>query len=157
MEKILSLTLVLLFINCSSMKVSKSSPIDEKQLTGGNIKYWNINPSKNGAIKENCWIFRQDGTFSYYDYLKYKQNGNVEVMKWLSDDIKVGENGSIPWSLKSHILEISRIKYRVLKLQHDSLIVESPYSTYSPIDTLLFTYCKKCSKYSRFVDFKIGF
>ena len=136
----------MLFITCSSKKLIKKSVVNDSQLTGGSIKYWNVQPSHNGVIQENCWIFRQNGTFSYYDYIQYRDKGVIEIMEWLSDDIKVGENGIIPWTLVSDTLEISSIKYNVLKLQNDSLIVKTPYSKFGPIDTILFTHCTKCPK-----------
>jgi hypothetical protein len=143
--------IIMLITSCTSKKVINNHSFYMKQLTGGNIKFWNIQPSKDGVIKENCWIFRQNGTFSYFDYLKFKNNGNVEIMQWLADDIKIGDNGIIPWTLKSDTIELSRIKYRILKLSNDSLLVESPASKYSAVDTLLFTHCAKCT-YSKHID-----
>ena len=138
--------LILLSLNCASNKCFKNQSINAKLLTGSGVKHWNISPSINGYIKEECWLFRENGTFSYYDYSTYKRDGNIEIVEWFGNDIKVGENGVIPWILKSNTLEIARIKYRILKLEKDTLIVEYPQSIYGLRDTLVFTYCKECSK-----------
>jgi hypothetical protein len=146
MKKISSLVVIIFLMNCTK-RISLINPvIDKNQLTGRSIKYWNISPSKTGEIKEECWIFRKNGTFSYYSYLEYKHSRTVKVLEWFGNDIKIGENGIIPWELKSDTIEIAKSKYKILFLNKDSLIVQTPHSAYTPIDTLLFTNCEKCSK-----------
>ena len=140
MERLILNFCILLVLSCSSNKIFK---VNKRLLTGGSTKYWNVQ-SRNNVINENSWIFRKNGTFSYYDPIEYKEKGTFAIMEWLSYDIKVGTDGIIPWILTADTLEISRIKYNVLKLTKDSLIVETPYSKFGPIDTLLFTPCLNC-------------
>jgi hypothetical protein len=118
--------------------------VDEPFLYGNGVKFWNIQPNKDGLYKENGWVFRKDGTFSFFDDSKYRKISKIEILKWLADDIKVGENGIINWSLRFDTLNITRIDYKILKLTEDSLLVKTPYSKFGPIDTLVFKWCKEC-------------
>ena len=140
MKKLILSFCILFVLSCSSNKILK---INKQLLTGGSTQYWNVQSYK-GKLNENSWIFRKNGTFSYYDPIEYREKGTFVIMEWLSYDIKVGNDGIIPWILTGNTLEVSRIKYKVLKLTKDSLIVETPYSKFGPIDTLLFMPCLNC-------------
>ena len=138
MKKLILSFCILFILSCSSNKILK---VNKRLLTDSSTKYWNVNPNRLGHWS---WIFRQNGTFSYYDPIEYREKGTFEIMEWLSYDIKVGNGGIIPWTLTTNTLEAGGIKYSVLKLTKDSLIVETPYSQFGPIDTLLFTPCLNC-------------
>lgn len=64
---------LIIFTNCSNKNYITKNLDRLELLTGKDIKHWNIQPNSEGYIKEDSWIFRRNGTFSYFDYLEYKK------------------------------------------------------------------------------------
>ena len=131
-----------IFICCVSKKVQVPKLINTNKLTSRSIKFWNPVKGKKSIFLAGGWLFRQNNTFSYFE----KDNsGAIKIIKRF-DDIKVGENGIVPWLITGDTLEIVGVKYKILQLTIDSLQVRFlNKSTYSNnIDTMFFAACKNC-------------
>jgi hypothetical protein len=124
------IAICILIIGCTVPEKTQKTIFHKDNLTNTKMKYWSVKKTERG---EYNWLFRSDNTFSYYEQ---KKNGNIEILEWLAEDIRVDNKGVIPFYLKDDTLDISGLKYKIIKLTNDTLKVHYIHKKYN--DTLLF-------------------
>ena len=145
MKNILTSIIIFYFFSCVLNKTMEHKSDIKYKLSNGSAKYWNIQPDITGEYKSDCWIFRLDSTFSFYDSYTYRIKNKVEIIKWYSNDIKIGDDGVIPYKLANDTIEVFRENFKILKLTEDTLVLKK-LSNNNQFEILSFNQCKGCKK-----------